>query len=158
LQIGSGLGIHIKDAYQFIMQNYIEGDRICLLGFSRGAYTVRCLAGMLHKVGLLPAYNTAQVNFAYQFYKNDTSEGWEMSEQFKRTFCQDVTVYFVGIWDCVASVSAFNLTPFNHFAVRTQEGSKKLTPKLTGRIHSSSTTLQQVPYQRSELFSPRHGP
>lgn len=104
MAIGSGLGIHIKDAYQFIMQNYIEGDRICLLGFSRGAYTVRCLAGMLHKVGLLPAYNTAQVNFAYQFYKNDTSEGWEMSEQFKRTFCQDVTVYFVGIWDCVASV------------------------------------------------------
>ncbi|PMD33119.1 hypothetical protein L207DRAFT_548212 [Hyaloscypha variabilis F] len=104
MAIGSGLGIHIKDAYQFIMQNYIEGDRICLLGFSRGAYTVRCLAGMLHKVGLLPAYNTAQVNFAYQFYKDDTSDGWEMSEQFKRTFCQDVTVYFVGIWDCVASV------------------------------------------------------
>jgi uncharacterized protein (DUF2235 family) len=77
------------------MQNYIEGDRICLLVFSCGAYTVRCLAGMLHKVGLLPAYNTAQVNFAYQFYKNDTPDGWEMSGQFKRTFCQNVSVYLL---------------------------------------------------------------
>jgi uncharacterized protein (DUF2235 family) len=58
----SGLGVHIKDAYRFLMQNYHEGDRICLFGFSRGAYTVRCLAGMLHKVGLLPASNGSQVS------------------------------------------------------------------------------------------------
>lgn len=45
MAVGSGLGIHIRDAYMFLMQNYREGDRICLLGFSRGAYTVRCLAG-----------------------------------------------------------------------------------------------------------------
>jgi uncharacterized protein (DUF2235 family) len=87
------------------MQNYIEGDKICLLGFSRGSYTVRCLAGMLHKVGLLPAHNQAQVSFAYRIYKDDTPMGWELSADFKRTFCQDVTVYFVGVWDCVASVS-----------------------------------------------------
>ncbi|PBP15518.1 hypothetical protein BUE80_DR013712 [Diplocarpon rosae] len=104
MAVGSGLGIHIKDAYRFLMQNYREGDRICLLGFSRGAYTVRCLAGMLHKVGLLPAHNMAQVNFAYTFYKNSSPEGWAMSAEFKRTFCIDVHVYFVGVWDCVASV------------------------------------------------------
>ena len=87
------------------MQNYIEGDRICLLGFSRGSYTVRCLAGMLHKVGLLPAYNKEQLSFAYRIYKNDTPNGWIMSAEFKKTFSMDVTVYFVGVWDCVASVS-----------------------------------------------------
>jgi uncharacterized protein (DUF2235 family) len=65
---------------------------------------VRCLAGMLHKVGLLPAHNQAQVSFAYNMYKDDTQNGWEMSAGFKRTFCQNVTVYFVGVWDCVASV------------------------------------------------------
>lgn len=86
------------------METYREGDRICLLGFSRGSYTVRCLAGMLHKVGLLPAHNSAQVSFAYKFYKDDTPEGWRMSADFKRTFCTAVTVYFVGVWDCVASV------------------------------------------------------
>ncbi|SZF01209.1 unnamed protein product [Blumeria hordei] len=104
MSVGSGLGIHIKDAYRFLMQNYREGDKICLFGFSRGSYTVRCLAGMLHKVGLLPAHNSAQINFAYNFYKNDSAEGWKMSREFKKTFCADVNVYFVGVWDCVASV------------------------------------------------------
>jgi uncharacterized protein (DUF2235 family) len=104
MAVGSGLGIHIKDAYRFLMQNYREGDKICLLGFSRGSYTVRCLAGMLHKVGLLPRHNRAQVSFAYDFYKNDTPEGWKMSAEFKKTFCTNVHVYFVGVWDCVASV------------------------------------------------------
>ncbi|KFY51023.1 hypothetical protein V495_00017 [Pseudogymnoascus sp. VKM F-4514 (FW-929)] len=104
MAVGSGLGTHVKDAYRFIMENHLEGDRICLLGFSRGAYTVRCLAGMLHKVGLLPRRNRAQVSFAYRFYKNDTPEGWKMSAEFKKTFCTNVQVYFVGVWDCVASV------------------------------------------------------
>jgi len=98
MAVGSGLGVHIKDAYRFLMQNYREGDKICLLGFSRGAYTVRCLAGMLHKVGLLPASNGAQLNFAFDFYKDDSPNGWKMSAQFKRTFCTNVDVYFVGIW------------------------------------------------------------
>ncbi|KAF4619010.1 hypothetical protein G7Y89_g14837 [Cudoniella acicularis] len=104
MAVGSGLGVHIRDAYSFLMQNYCEGDRICLLGFSRGSYTVRCLAGMLHKVGLLPADNTAQVTFAYSIYKNDTPDGWKLSAEFKKAFCTDVNVYFVGVWDCVASV------------------------------------------------------
>jgi uncharacterized protein (DUF2235 family) len=74
MAVGSGLGIHIQDAYSFLMQNYHEGDKICLLGFSRGAYTVRCLAGMLHKVGLLPPGNSAQLNFAYKYEEHHQSE------------------------------------------------------------------------------------
>lgn len=107
MAVGSSLGLHIKGAYRFLMQNYREGDKICLLGFSRGAYTVRCLAGMLHKVGLLPPHNRSQVDFAYQFYKDDTPEGWNMSGQFKKAFCENVEVDFVGVWDCVASVGFF---------------------------------------------------
>lgn len=65
------LDTHVRGGYQFLMQNYNAGDRICLfgraprcsgrsadvgltrkahIGFSRGAYTARALAGMLHKV------------------------------------------------------------------------------------------------------------
>lgn len=104
MAVGSGLGVHIRDAYRFLMQTYREGDKICLFGFSRGAYTARCLAGMLHKVGLLPAHNRAQIPFAYKFYKDDSPEGWKMSYEFKRTFCIDISVYFVGVFDSVASV------------------------------------------------------
>lgn len=104
MAVGSGLGEHIRDAYRFLMQNYRENDRISLFGFSRGAYTARCLAGMVHKVGLLPAHNVSQVAFAYQFYKDDTPEGWKMSGEFKRTFCMDVSVHFIGVFDSVSSV------------------------------------------------------
>jgi uncharacterized protein (DUF2235 family) len=86
------------------MQKYREGDKICLFGFSRGAYTVRCLAGMLHKVGLLPASNASQVDFAYDFYKDTSENGKKLAKGFKKTFCTHVEVYFVGVWDCVASV------------------------------------------------------
>lgn len=104
MAVGSGLGVHVRDAYKFLMQTYRENDRICLFGFSRGAYTARCLAGMVHKVGLLPAHNTAQVPFAYQFYKDGSEKGWEMSTEFKKTFCMDVNIHFVGVFDSVASV------------------------------------------------------
>lgn len=104
MAVGSGLGVHIQDAYRFLMQTYREGDKICIFGFSRGAYTARCLAGMLHKVGLLPAHNISQLPFAYQAYKDDSDPGWQRSKDFKKTFCIDCNVYFVGVFDCVASV------------------------------------------------------
>ncbi|KAI1127249.1 hypothetical protein F5Y10DRAFT_278249 [Nemania abortiva] len=120
MSVGSGLGIHVKDAYRFLMQNYREGDKICLLGFSRGAYTVRCLAGMIHKVGLLPASNASQINFAYSFYKDDSDNGEYLAEEFKKTFCTDVHVYFLGLFDCVASVGFFpRKLPFSKTATNT---------------------------------------
>ncbi|EEB87391.1 hypothetical protein MPER_15266 [Moniliophthora perniciosa FA553] len=48
--IAWNLDAHVMGGYEFLMQNYSEGDRICLFGFSRGAYTARSLAGMIHKV------------------------------------------------------------------------------------------------------------
>lgn len=53
-----------------------DGDRICIFGFSRGAYTARALAGMIEKVGLLPTGNHQQVPFAYRMYLQDDDEGY----------------------------------------------------------------------------------
>lgn len=104
MAVGSSLGLHIREAYHFLMHTYKEGDRICIIGFSRGAYTARCLAGMVHKVGLLPPRNIQQIPFAYEFYANNTPEGWKQSNQFKKTFSIEVCVYFLGCFDSVASV------------------------------------------------------
>jgi hypothetical protein len=74
---------------------------------------------MLQKVGLLPASNGSQIEFAYDFYKDDSEEGFKMSDEFKKTFCTDVDVWFVGLFDCVASVGfiprtlPFAMTPSN---------------------------------------------
>jgi uncharacterized protein (DUF2235 family) len=104
MAVGSLLGLHVRDAYDFLMHTYKEGDKICIFGFSRGAYTARCLAGMVHKVGLLPPRNNAQIHFAYDMYRDDSPQGWDQSAQFKKAFCMDVSVYFLGLFDSVASV------------------------------------------------------
>ncbi|KAI0347618.1 hypothetical protein BDW22DRAFT_4266 [Trametopsis cervina] len=98
------LHAHVMDGYEFLMQNYQSGDKICIFGFSRGAYTARALAGMVHKVGLLPTSNHQQVPFAYKMYSDTSAHGWTQSTAFKKAFCMDVDVEFVGVWDTVCSV------------------------------------------------------
>ncbi|TEB40147.1 hypothetical protein FA13DRAFT_1808407 [Coprinellus micaceus] len=107
---------HVLDGYKFIMQNYQAGDKVCLFGFSRGAYTARALAGMLHKVGLLPRDNDVQMGFAYKLYQREDEEGLRCCEGFKRTYCQNVQIEFVGVWDTVAAVGliASRTLPFTN--------------------------------------------
>lgn len=50
---GAGVIARIVRGYTFISRNYEDGDRIFLVGFSRGAYTARALGGMISSVGLL---------------------------------------------------------------------------------------------------------
>ncbi|KAF7797946.1 hypothetical protein EIP86_009153 [Pleurotus ostreatoroseus] len=59
---------------------------------------------MVHKVGLLPAYNYQQVPFAYNMYTRTDNVGWEQSKAFKKAFSIDVEIEFVGVWDTVNSV------------------------------------------------------
>ena len=53
---------------------------------------------MLHKVGLLPAGNHQQVPFAYKMYTRADDIGWKQSTEFKKAFCVDVSIEFVGVW------------------------------------------------------------
>ncbi|KAJ3812985.1 hypothetical protein F5876DRAFT_63523 [Lentinula aff. lateritia] len=102
--IAWNLHAHVMGGYEFLMQNYTAGDRICIFGFSRGAYTARSLAGMIHKVGILPAYNTQQVPFAYKMYTREDELGWKQSNAFKQAFSINADIEFVGVWDTVNSV------------------------------------------------------
>src|ERR1700716_3257399 len=49
---GRGITKNMADCYEFIINHYKEGDRIYLIGFSRGAYTVRCLANTIMLCGI----------------------------------------------------------------------------------------------------------
>ncbi|KAK7464107.1 hypothetical protein VKT23_006271 [Stygiomarasmius scandens] len=104
MMVGMHLSAHVMTGYEFIMQNYQSGDKICLFGFSRGAYTARALAGMIHKVGLLPRYNHQQVPFAYKMYSREDEQGWKQASAFKKAFSIDVDIEFLGVWDTVSSV------------------------------------------------------
>ncbi len=49
---GRGITRNIADCYRFIVDHYEPGDRVFLIGFSRGAYTVRCVANLLMYCGV----------------------------------------------------------------------------------------------------------
>ena len=74
LATGYGLDDNILNSYEFIVDNYREGDDIYLFGFSRGAYTVRALAGLIHACGLIakPQRNLAGSGLtAYKQFSSD---------------------------------------------------------------------------------------
>jgi uncharacterized protein (DUF2235 family) len=52
LATGMGITDNIIDCYEAILKHYRPGDRICLFGFSRGAYTARCVASVLRLCGV----------------------------------------------------------------------------------------------------------
>lgn len=92
------LDAHVQGGYQYLMQNWREDDRIAIFGFSRGAYIARALAGMITKIGLLPRDNTEQISFAYRMYERTDEEGLRQARQFKKTFCRDIVIDFLGVW------------------------------------------------------------
>ena len=61
LAFGAGLVRNVVEAYREIVCNYDPEGRVFLFGFSRGAYTVRVLAGVLENYGLLKRENQAMV-------------------------------------------------------------------------------------------------
>ncbi|KAF8511353.1 hypothetical protein BU17DRAFT_54685, partial [Hysterangium stoloniferum] len=92
----------VISAYRWLADNYQDGDKIYLFGFSRGAYQVRVLARMIDKVGLMYKGNEEQIPFAYELYADPRSDGTTPpSHTFLR---KGVRVHFIGVWDTVSSI------------------------------------------------------
>jgi hypothetical protein len=66
---GAGFSENILQCYQFIYDNYNADDKLFLLGFSRGAATVRSLASFIHFFGILPKSRPELIKQAYDIYK-----------------------------------------------------------------------------------------
>jgi uncharacterized protein (DUF2235 family) len=106
------------------MDYWEPGDKVFLFGFSRGAYTVRVLAALLHSLGLLPHGNHNLVPYAIRLFKAVRGRGapaeaaeesnyWKLCNEFRWTFARRVTpeddtrrfrVHYLGVWDTVSSV------------------------------------------------------
>ncbi|RLQ21329.1 DUF2235 domain-containing protein [Seongchinamella sediminis] len=106
----AGLGImkNIQDGYRFIVQNYHPGDEIFLFGFSRGAYTVRCLCGMLNNCGVVTRQHAERIPEAFDFYKNSKARpGSREARDWRRKYSHGPdrgTVDFIGVWDTVGAL------------------------------------------------------
>jgi uncharacterized protein (DUF2235 family) len=110
LAFGVGFLANVGDAYRYLMNTYEEGDQVYLFGFSRGAYTVRALAGVLHMFGLLCPGNNGLIPYVIRLYAKRTRDAdgmkntFHVADGFKATFCRPCPLHFVGVWDTVSSV------------------------------------------------------
>ncbi len=114
--VGMGLSRNVRDLYTFLARHYEPGDRLYLFGFSRGAFTVRLLAGMIIRCGILDLKWVScerdlqqLVRAAYCGYRQSYfSPG--LVEQFRseygRTDIPDdpKPIRFLGVWDTVDAV------------------------------------------------------
>ncbi|KAF7339199.1 hypothetical protein MVEN_01997300 [Mycena venus] len=106
---------HIIQVYTWLAKNYQDNDKICIFGFSRGAYSARALAGMLNAMGLLRVSDPVVAKAAYELYEKSNSlpanstpdwlallSEWEIfrtENNVKKPFIE-----FLGCWDSVNSV------------------------------------------------------
>jgi hypothetical protein len=66
---GYGIDDEIIEAYTWLIQNFEEGDEIFIFGFSRGAYTVRSLSGLICKCGVLKLGAPLSIEQLYARYR-----------------------------------------------------------------------------------------
>lgn len=120
LAIGNGMRQNLGEAYTYLMKVWEPGDRIFLIGFSRGAYTARALAGMVFRIGLLRPGSENLVPYAVKVYArrrgkdSDLSgdEGWKRLDRFSAALSRNIEgssralqIDFLGLWDTVKAAN-----------------------------------------------------
>jgi uncharacterized protein (DUF2235 family) len=110
---GWGLDKNIQDAYRFLCLNYSQGDEIYLFGFSRGAYTVRSLAGLIYCSGLLSRSKIRRMPQAYMLYRDpELNPDDQEAIDFRQRNGEHPPITLLGCWDTVGSLGVPNLFSF----------------------------------------------
>ncbi len=110
---GEGLFANVQDCYRFLVHNYAPGDLLYFFGFSRGAYTVRSLAGLIRNCGILRQGHEDEEGVAFRKYRDygekNVPDSPEM-EQFRRDHSYTTDgdtnqpIEMIGVWDTVGAL------------------------------------------------------
>jgi hypothetical protein len=112
---GEGLSSKVIEAYSWTATAFREGDGISLFGFSRGAYTVRSLLGLISACGLLDlsdlsakeARTLVERVYEERYRARDKARpDWRRGLRFRfdPADSADIPVSFIGVWDTVGSL------------------------------------------------------
>jgi uncharacterized protein (DUF2235 family) len=128
---GADLDDHLLDAYLFLNLNYEPGDEIYLFGFSRGAYTVRSLAGLLRKCGVLRRAHVDKARAALELYRQrEIGADSFPASRFRAAHAiawprprrrdaaidaptVDLRIRYVGVWDTVGALGIPRVLPIS---------------------------------------------
>ncbi|MEU8695035.1 DUF2235 domain-containing protein [Streptomyces sp. NPDC048665] len=102
---GIGLSRNIIDAYRFLVEAYEPGDELFLFGFSRGAFTVRSLAGLVRNSGIVRRDQANRIKAAWALYRDRIEKPTGVaSTLFRRSFAHEPEIHFIGVWDTVGAL------------------------------------------------------
>lgn len=136
---GLGLSRNIRELYASLVLHYEPGDEVFLFGFSRGAFTIRSLAGMICRCGLLNRadYLKLGVNDRPRVLKKILrayrSEDDAAAPQVRTELgLRQIGIEFIGVWDTVDAVGL----PFDELKLMDAVWRKVLRVRLWG-FHDS---------------------
>ena len=103
--MGRGINRQIRRAYGYLSSRYRPGDRVFLMGYSRGAYAVRSLAGIIDRVGLLRASHATERNIRDVYRHYECAPDGEIAQRYADIHChRRVEIEMIGVWDTVKSL------------------------------------------------------
>ena len=147
---GYGLSRNIRDCYRFLVDNYMPGDQLYFFGFSRGAYTVRSLVGMIRNSGLLKGEHAHLIGKAYDLYRGRSTSSHPNSvdsKAFREAYSHDVEIECLGVWD---SVGALGLPTFGPLGRRLARKYAFHDVRLSGHVrhayHALAIDEQRKPF------------
>ncbi|KAI2615664.1 hypothetical protein GGR54DRAFT_262851 [Hypoxylon sp. NC1633] len=118
---GRGISAKIRNAYSFLSHNYnfdSRQDEIFLIGFSRGAFAVQCLASFLNETGLLKAQGLSYLRGLFSLWQNQAFRRIGLNEKSlvqtkmdeyvetlrEKKILQEVSIKACVVWDTVAAL------------------------------------------------------
>lgn len=100
---GKGLEKNIMEAYRFLVNNYNPGDEVFFYGFSRGAYTVRSLSGLINSIGLLPKNQDYWFPEGYRLYQKRAVIS-DRKKFIKQNNCKEMPIKMIGVFDTIGAL------------------------------------------------------
>lgn len=121
-EVMAGIGINrqIRRAFVWLSHAYRPGDRVMLLGYSRGAYAARSLAGFIDNMGLMhrAALSQERVEALYDLYREAPDS--VAAEAMRAQYCRPaIPIAFMGAFDTVRALGirwplVWRLLPLPH--------------------------------------------
>lgn len=147
--LGVGLSENVLDCYRFIANNHVDGDELYLLGFSRGAFTVRSLGGLLGAIGLVNKVNLGSLRFGWDYYRlppaRRTARPDLLSELGPRR--EPIPITCIGVWDTVGSLGIPVSFLKNFWGKRFQFHDTNLGSMVRNAFHALAIDERRKPFQ-----------
>ena len=163
--IGRGIDRHILNCYEYLVKEYRLGDEIYLFGFSRGAYTVRSLAGLIRNAGLLRPEHIGYVQHAYDLYRDrdeDASPDGDAAKAFRREHSyteykegDSTPIECIGCWDTVGALGV-PLGVFRSFnAAKYGFHDTQLSSRVKNAFHALAINEKRGPFEPTLWYQPK---